>query len=46
LGSINDGYYDYDTVDGYKYIRYAYLISEQIAFFALCGATLIEPVFI
>jgi hypothetical protein len=28
LGSINDGYYDYDTVDGYKYIRYAYLLGE------------------
>lgn len=22
LGSINDGFYDYDTVDGYKYFRY------------------------
>ena len=22
LGSIRNGYYDYDTVDGYKYFRY------------------------
>lgn len=28
LGSINDNYYDYDTADGYKYLRYAYLICE------------------
>lgn len=46
LGSVNDGYFDYDTVDGYKYIRYCYLIGEQVSFLFLCGATLIEPVFI
>jgi hypothetical protein len=28
VGSIKDNYYDYDTADGYKYLRYAYLICE------------------
>jgi hypothetical protein len=27
LGSIKKGYFDYDTIDGYKYYRYCYLIG-------------------
>jgi len=46
LGSLNDGYFDYDTVDGFKFFRYCYLIGEQVAFLVLCSATLIEPVFV
>mmetsp|Transcript_41 Transcript_41/g.44 ORF Transcript_41/g.44 Transcript_41/m.44 type:complete len:220 (-) Transcript_41:1592-2251(-) len=28
FGSADPNYYDYDTVDGFKYVRYAYLITE------------------